>query len=84
MLTRARAARRANANFLDKAIEMVKEAIELDTKQSYAEAYKQYMNSLDYFMMALKCECSGRPRHRRQAWPWRRRWLPGCAAEGAT
>ncbi|PWN98546.1 AAA-domain-containing protein [Tilletiopsis washingtonensis] len=46
----------ANANFLDKAIEMVKEAIELDTKQSYAEAYKQYMNSLDYFMMALKYE----------------------------
>jgi hypothetical protein len=67
MLTRPRTARRANANFLDKAIEMVKEAIELDTKQSYAEAYKQYMNSLDYFMMALKCE-------------WSRRRVQGAAA----
>ncbi|PWN41144.1 putative VPS4-vacuolar sorting protein [Ceraceosorus guamensis] len=46
----------ANANFLDKAVEMVKEAIELDQGQKYAEAYRQYMNSLDYFLMALKYE----------------------------
>jgi hypothetical protein len=29
----------------------VSKAIEEDTKQNYAEAYKQYQNSLDYFMM---------------------------------
>ncbi|TCD71423.1 Vacuolar protein sorting-associated protein 4 [Steccherinum ochraceum] len=43
-------------NNLDKAIEIVQRAIEEDTKGSYAEAYKQYMNSLDYFMVALKYE----------------------------
>lgn len=36
---------------------MVQKAIDEDVKQNYAEAYKQYMNSLDYFMLALKCEC---------------------------
>lgn len=35
---------------------MVQKAIDEDVKQNYAEAYKQYMNSLDYFMLALKCE----------------------------
>lgn len=30
-------------------------AIDEDTKENYPEAYKQYMNSLDYFMLALKC-----------------------------
>jgi vacuolar protein-sorting-associated protein 4 len=34
---------------------MVQRAIDEDTKQNYAEAYKQYQNSLDYFMLALKC-----------------------------
>ncbi|KAJ9120054.1 hypothetical protein QFC22_002951 [Naganishia vaughanmartiniae] len=41
----------SNSNFLDKAIEIVSKAIELDTAGNYAEAYKQYQNSLDYFMM---------------------------------
>ncbi|KAG1775036.1 P-loop containing nucleoside triphosphate hydrolase protein [Suillus placidus] len=41
---------------LDKAIELVKGAIEDDEKQNYLEAYKQYMNSLDYFMLAQKYE----------------------------
>lgn len=38
-----------------RAIELVQRAIEEDTKQNYAEAYKQYQNALDYFMLALKC-----------------------------
>ncbi|GHJ83822.1 hypothetical protein NliqN6_0224 [Naganishia liquefaciens] len=46
----------SNSNFLDKAIEIVSKAIELDTAGNYAEAYKQYQNSLDYFMMAMKYE----------------------------
>nr|ASF90250.1 hypothetical protein SPAR05107 [Bartheletia paradoxa] len=45
-----------NVNFLDKAIEIVTKAIEEDNKKEYAEAYKLYQNSLDYFMMAMKYE----------------------------
>ncbi|KAI0034969.1 AAA-domain-containing protein [Vararia minispora EC-137] len=41
---------------LDRAIEIVQRAIEEDTNQNYAEAYKQYQNALDYFMLALKYE----------------------------
>ncbi|KAI0271710.1 P-loop containing nucleoside triphosphate hydrolase protein [Gloeopeniophorella convolvens] len=41
---------------LDRAIELVQIAIEEDKKQNYAEAYKQYQNALDYFMLALKYE----------------------------
>ncbi|KAH9949484.1 AAA-domain-containing protein [Amylocystis lapponica] len=41
---------------LDRAIEIVQRAIEEDQKQNYAEAYKQYQNALDYFMLALKWE----------------------------
>jgi hypothetical protein len=33
----------------------VQRAIDEDTKQNYAEAYKQYQNALDYFMLAMKC-----------------------------
>ncbi|KAL7411502.1 ATPase [Mrakia frigida] len=46
----------SNSNFLDKAIEIVQKAIDADVKQEYEEAYKQYQNSLDYFMMAMKYE----------------------------
>lgn len=35
---------------------MVQKAIDEDVNQNYAEAYKQYQNSLDYFMLALKCK----------------------------
>ncbi|CAL1696916.1 unnamed protein product [Somion occarium] len=41
---------------LDRAIEIVQRAIEEDTKGNYPEAYKQYQNALDYFMLALKYE----------------------------
>lgn len=44
------------SNNLDRAIEIVQRAIDADTKQNYAEAYKQYSNALDYFMLALKWE----------------------------
>ncbi|THV01261.1 AAA-domain-containing protein [Dendrothele bispora CBS 962.96] len=46
----------ANSSSLDKAIEIVQRAIDEDVKQNYAEAYRQYTNSLDYFMLALKYE----------------------------
>lgn len=46
----------ANSNFLDKAVAIVKDAIEQDTKQNYQEAYKLYQNSLDFFLLALKYE----------------------------
>ncbi|KAI0791702.1 AAA-domain-containing protein [Abortiporus biennis] len=41
---------------LDRAIELVQRAIEEDTKLNYAEAYRQYSNALDYFMLSLKYE----------------------------
>lgn len=50
----------ANSNFLDRAIELVQKAIEEDVNQNYPEAYKQYQNALDYFMMALKYEKNDR------------------------
>ncbi|KAL1405921.1 Vacuolar protein sorting-associated protein 4 [Vanrija albida] len=46
----------SNSSFLDKAIAIVQKAIEEDVKQNYAEAYKQYQDALDYFMMAMKYE----------------------------
>ncbi|KIL62198.1 hypothetical protein M378DRAFT_187396 [Amanita muscaria Koide BX008] len=45
-----------NMTSLDKAIEIVQRAIEEDTNHNYAEAYKLYQNSLDYFMLAMKYE----------------------------
>lgn len=41
--------------YTQKAIGIVQRAIEEDTKQNYPEAYKQYSNALDYFMLALRC-----------------------------
>ncbi|KAG6821439.1 Vacuolar protein sorting-associated protein 4 [Arthromyces matolae] len=41
---------------LDRAVEMVQRAIDEDIKHNYAEAYKLYQNSLDYFMLAMKYE----------------------------
>jgi vacuolar protein-sorting-associated protein 4 len=38
-----------------KAIDIVKRAIEQDEKQDYQDAYRLYQQSLEYFMMALKC-----------------------------
>lgn len=38
-----------------RAIELVQQAIVEDERHNYPEAYKKYQNSLDYFMLALKC-----------------------------
>ena len=45
----------ASKRVQQKAIEIVQKAIDEDVNQNYQEAYKQYQNSLDYFMLALKC-----------------------------
>lgn len=42
-----------------RAIEIVQRAIDEDVKRNYQEAYVQYQNSLDYFMMAMKCASGG-------------------------
>ena len=41
--------------YSQRAIELVQIAIDEDKQQNYPEAYKQYQNALDYFMLALKC-----------------------------
>ncbi|KIK66000.1 hypothetical protein GYMLUDRAFT_218784 [Collybiopsis luxurians FD-317 M1] len=46
----------ANSTSLDRAVEIVQKAIDEDIQQHYDVAYKLYMNSLDYFMLALKYE----------------------------
>ncbi|KAG5513599.1 hypothetical protein PMAC_001031 [Pneumocystis sp. 'macacae'] len=46
----------SNIDFLEKAISIVKKAIEEDNAQKYNEAYKLYINSLECFNMALKYE----------------------------
>lgn len=43
--------------FLEKAIEIVKDAAKNDNEKNYEEAYKQYTSSLEYFILALKCKC---------------------------
>ncbi|KDQ52995.1 hypothetical protein JAAARDRAFT_39707 [Jaapia argillacea MUCL 33604] len=45
-----------STNSLDRAIDLVQRAIDDDIKGNYEEAYKQYQNALDYFMLALKYE----------------------------
>lgn len=45
----------ADGNFLDKAIQAVKQAREEDDKENYDEAYRLYMVALDWFMAAIKC-----------------------------
>ena len=42
-------------SWIQRAIEIVQRAIDEDVKQNYEEASRQYQNSLDYFMLALKC-----------------------------
>lgn len=45
-----------SSDFLQKAIDQVRHAIEADNGGRYEEAYKQYFTGLDYFMTALKYE----------------------------
>lgn len=44
-----------STDFLQKAIDIVQNAIEADTAGRYEEAYKLYYNGLEYFMTAIKC-----------------------------
>ncbi|KAF7451506.1 vacuolar sorting ATPase Vps4 [Pyrenophora tritici-repentis] len=45
----------SNADFLGRAIETVKKAIETDTAGEYEKAYQLYYSALELFMLALKC-----------------------------
>ncbi|KAJ4363798.1 Vacuolar protein sorting-associated protein 4 [Ascochyta clinopodiicola] len=46
----------SQADFLGRAIEQVKKAIETDTAGDYEAAYQQYYSALELFMLALKWE----------------------------
>ncbi|KAI8323259.1 AAA-domain-containing protein [Martensiomyces pterosporus] len=46
----------SGSNFLDKAVEIINKAIAEDTAGNYEEAYKLYMNALEWFMTAMKYE----------------------------
>jgi vacuolar protein-sorting-associated protein 4 len=46
----------ADCNFLQKAITLVTQATEEDTKKNYEEAFRLYSLSFEYFMKALKYE----------------------------
>lgn len=46
----------SNTDFLGRAIDQVKKAIELDNSGSYEQAYQQYYAALELFMLALKWE----------------------------
>jgi len=46
----------SNTDFLGRAIDVVKKAIEADTAAEYEKAYQLYYQSLELFMLALKWE----------------------------
>lgn len=46
----------SNTDFLGRAIETVKKAIESDTAAEYEKAYQTYYQALELFMLALKYE----------------------------
>lgn len=46
----------SNTDFLGRAIESVKKAIEFDTSGEYEKAYQGYYSALELFMLALKWE----------------------------
>lgn len=46
----------SNTDFLGRAIDTVKKAIDLDTAGNYESAYQQYYAALELFMLALKWE----------------------------
>mmetsp|Transcript_6693 Transcript_6693/g.24789 ORF Transcript_6693/g.24789 Transcript_6693/m.24789 type:complete len:438 (+) Transcript_6693:263-1576(+) len=45
-----------STNFTDKAIELVKQAVEADNAQNYPQAFNLYKTSLEYFTTAIKYE----------------------------
>lgn len=46
----------SNTDFLGRAIDTVKRAIELDNHADYEQAYQTYYSALELFMLALKWE----------------------------
>lgn len=46
----------SNTDFLGRAIDQVKKAIEMDNAGNYEQAYQQYYSALELFMLALKWE----------------------------
>lgn len=48
----------SDGNFLEKAIQVVKQARDEDEKENYQEAYRLYIMALDWFMAAIKCMSS--------------------------
>lgn len=46
----------ATVDFLSKALEIVRKAIEADNASKYEEAHELYVNGLDYFIKAIKYE----------------------------
>ena len=46
----------SNTDFLGRAIDTVKKAIEMDNAGNYDQAYQQYYSALELFMLALKWE----------------------------
>lgn len=57
----------SNTDFLSRAIDSVKKAIELDTAGDYEKAYQQYYASLELFMLALKWEKNPRSKEQIRA-----------------
>lgn len=46
----------ATVDFLQKALDFTRDAIESDTSGNYKEAYDLYMKGLDSYMLAIKCK----------------------------
>lgn len=61
----------STTDFLGRAIDTVKKAIEEDTAQNYEAAYQGYYDALNWFMLALKCT-RRKPRPRFPSILWRR------------
>lgn len=43
-------------DFLQKALDLIKEAIDADNGGRYKDAYDLYFKGLDYYMLAIKCK----------------------------
>jgi len=50
----------SNTDFLGRAIDTVKKAIDLDIAGTYDQAFRQYCTALELFMLALKWEKDAR------------------------
>lgn len=46
----------SDVDFLNKGLQLITKAIDLDNNKAYKEAYESYYNGLDYLMLAIKYE----------------------------